>query len=126
MVKKAPAPKKAPAKKRVSASTATRSAKNTTSRKKATVKAKIRKGKAGSKANSLTETLATGLTTVFFVLFALFVAYVILHPKNDDTPQKKSRAAVEKKTPLVKNSKFDKPEFEIYPEEPVPSERSAA
>ncbi|MFZ2632252.1 MAG: divergent polysaccharide deacetylase family protein [Desulfosalsimonadaceae bacterium] len=72
------------------------------------------------------ETLATGLTTVFFVLFALFVAYVILHPKTDDTPPQKARTAVEKKNLPVKNSQFEKPEFEIYPEQPIPSQRSAA
>jgi polysaccharide deacetylase 2 family uncharacterized protein YibQ len=71
------------------------------------------------------ETIATVFTTVFFVLFALFVAYVILHPKENDKPQK-DRPAMVKKSPKVKSSKFDKPEFEVYPEKPVPSARSAA
>jgi len=133
MAKKAPPKKKASAKKRVAPSSGTQSVKITASRKKGTAKKKpankkiaIRRKKANSPANNLTETIATGLTTVFFVLFALFVAYVVLHPKANDTPQQKARTGVAKKSLPVKISKPEKPEFEIYPEPPVPSERSAA
>ena len=44
---------------------------------------------------------------------------VTRHSRNPDTE------AVKKKPP-VKISKFEKPEFEIYPEKPIPSKRAAA
>jgi len=129
MAAKPPSPKKAKpsGKKRAAASSGKGSVKKVAPRKKAAANKKpsVRKGKTSHPANRTMETIATVLTTVFFVLFALFVAYVILHPKGDDTPQKARPAAV-KKSPMVKSSKFDKPEFEIYPEKPVPSARSAA
>lgn len=128
MAAKPPSKKAKPSgKKRAAASSGKGTPKKPAPRKKAAANKKpaARKGKASSPANSSMETIATVLTTIFFVLFALFVAYVILHPKGDGPPQK-ARPAVVKKSPMVKSSKFDKPEFEIYPEKPVPSARSAA
>lgn len=129
MAAKPPSSKKAKpsAKKRTAASSGKGSAKKAAPRKKAAANKKpaARKGKTSLPANRTMETIATVFTTVFFVLFALFVAYVILHPKENDKPQK-DRPAMVKKSPKVKSSKFDKPEFEVYPEKPVPSARSAA
>ncbi|MDA8403364.1 MAG: divergent polysaccharide deacetylase family protein [Desulfobacteraceae bacterium] len=130
MVKKTPSRKKASAKKRAVTSSGTQSVKKAAPRKKAAAKKvsanRIRKRKTGTHANNLMETIATALTTVFFVLFALGVAYVILHSKDDDTPHSKVRTNAVKKAPPGKLPKSEKPEFEIYPEKPVPSERSAA
>jgi len=129
MAAKPPSSKKTkpPGKKRAVASSGKGSAKKAAPRKKvaANKKPSVRKGKTTPPANRTIETISTVLTTVFFVLFALFVAYVLLHPKGDDKPPKDRPAAV-KKSPKVKSSKFDKPEFEVYPVKPVPSARSAA
>jgi len=129
MAAKPPSSKKAnpSGKKRTAASSGKGAAKKAAPRKKAAANKKpaVRKGKTSPPANRTMETIATVFTTVFFVLFALFVAYVILHPKENDKPQK-DRSAMVQKSPMVKSSKFDKPEFEVYPEKPVPSTRSAA
>lgn len=89
------------------------------------------------------ETAATGVTTLLFVAFALFVGYLILHPKSGDkpappvadqlaykdkpikqaSPVKKPAKEAPVKEPPLKTTKFTKPDYEIYPEKPVPSRR---
>lgn len=125
--KKSPSSPKTPAKKRAASSSGSQG-KKTAPKKKAAQKksAPPRKKKSRPPQNTLMESIITVLTTGFFVLFALFVAYVILHPKEQAPQRQKPAPAAMKQEPVTKFSKHPKPEFEIYPEVPVPSERAAA
>jgi len=53
------------------------------------------------------------------------VAYVLLHPQKIDKKPEPFKAKPEKVMPL-KIAKFEKPDFEIFPVEPIPSRRAAA
>lgn len=68
------------------------------------------------------DTFVTVATTAFFALFALFVAYVLMHPQTAGPPP--APPAREKPVPL-KIAKFEKPDFEIFPTEPILSRRAA-
>lgn len=76
-------------------------------------------------ARSRFDTFVNVATTSFFVIFGLFVAYVLLHPQS---PEKSSVpvTATTKKTAPLKIAKFEKPDFEIFPTEPILSRRAAA
>ena len=65
------------------------------------------------------------MTTSFFVVFALFVVYVLLHPQKAEKAPAPVTASPGKVIPL-KIAKFEKPDFEIFPAEPIPSRRAAA
>ena len=71
------------------------------------------------------DTFITVAATSFFVLFGLFVAYVLLHP---NIPEKSPSPVLSppKKTVPLKIAKFEKPDFEIFPTEPILSRRAAA
>ncbi len=71
------------------------------------------------------DRLVTLLTTVFFVVFAVFVAYVLLYPGKIEKSGKSASVQPEKPVPL-KIARFEKPDFEIFPATPLPSRRAAA
>ncbi len=71
------------------------------------------------------DRIVTLLTTSFFVIFAVFVAYVLLHPQKINKKPEPFTAKPEKVMPL-KIAKFEKPDFEIFPAKPIPSQRAAA
>jgi polysaccharide deacetylase 2 family uncharacterized protein YibQ len=73
----------------------------------------------------LGDKIVTIMTTSFFVVFALFVAYVLLHPQNAQKIPEPASIPVKKVVPL-KIAKFEKPDFEIFPTQPIPSRRAAA
>ena len=64
------------------------------------------------------------MTTSFFVVFALFAAYVLLHPQKVEKALKPVTAIPQKVIPL-KIARFEKPDFEIFPAKPIPSRRAA-
>lgn len=80
---------------------------------------------AKSRPKSRMDTFITVATTSFFMLFALFVAYVLTHPQ---LPEKLPApvSSKPKKTVPIKIAKFEKPDFEIFPTEPILSRRAAA
>ncbi len=121
--KKKPAPKKGEAAPKKSAP-----AKKTVPKKKpgpAKKKTPSRTKKANPPQGGRMEKLVTVLTTSFFVLFGLFVAYVMLHPQSGGNKPSPVTAPPKKVVPL-KIAKFEKPDFEIFPATPIPSRRAAA
>jgi polysaccharide deacetylase 2 family uncharacterized protein YibQ len=86
----------------------------------------VPRGKAAQKPKSrIGDRIITISTTCFFVAFAVFVAYVLLHPGKIDKPVKPPSKPAEKVVPL-KIARFEKPDFEIFPAEPILSRRAAA
>lgn len=71
------------------------------------------------------DRMVTVMTTSFFVVFAVFVAYVLLHPQKVEKLPEQVSAPPKKVVPL-KIAKFEKPDFEIFPAEPILSRRAAA
>jgi polysaccharide deacetylase 2 family uncharacterized protein YibQ len=71
------------------------------------------------------DKIVTIMTTSFFVIFALFVAYVLLYPQDIEKSPASVSVPVKKVVPL-KIAKFGKPDFEIFPAKPIPSRRAAA
>jgi polysaccharide deacetylase 2 family uncharacterized protein YibQ len=74
---------------------------------------------------SLGDKIVTLMTTSIFVVFGLFVAYVLLHPQISDKKPSPVIATPRKVVPM-KIAKFEKPDFEIFPADPIPSRRAAA
>ncbi len=130
MVKKKSTPpkKKASPGKGVAASKKSSHPKKVSPRKKPTrvkKKAPSRARKETRSQGSLGDKIVTLMTTLVFVVFGLFVAYVLLHPQISD--KKPSPAIVTpKKVVPMKIAKFEKPDFEIYPAKPILSRRAAA
>ena len=120
--KKKTAPKKGAAGSKKSASP-----KKTASKKKSPARKKIiartpKKKQAGS---SMGDKIVTIMTTSFFVVFGLFVAYVLLHPQHTEKVIKSVSVPSKKVVPL-KIAKFEKPDFEIFPATPILSRRAAS
>ena len=120
--KKKPASKQsaAPAKKAVPGKSSASQKKSAAKNKRSPARKKTDKpkGRTGDR-------IVTLLTTSFFVAFAVFVAYVLLHPGTIDKPVKSASKPTEKVVPL-KIARFEKPDFEIFPAEPILSRRAAA
>jgi len=120
--KSTPPKKKTPPKKGAAASKKAASRKKPAPAKKKTAsggnKQKPTQGRLGDK-------IVTIMTTSFFVVFALFVAYVLLHPQNAEKIPESASIPVKKVVPL-KIAKFEKPDFEIFPTKPIPSRRAAS
>ena len=131
-----PPKKKAAPKKGAAVSKKTASPKKAPPRKKSAPpkkKAALRGKKQGQPPRSLGDKIVTIMTTSFFVVFALFVAYVLLHPQNSERVPKTEPVPVKEALPLkakkvvpLKIAKFEKPDFEIFPATPIPSRRAAA
>lgn len=123
-----PPKKKAAPKKSAAGSKKSASPKKAAPRKKTAPPKK--KADSGDKKQSLSprslgDRIVIIMTTSFFVVFALFVAYVLLHPQNVEKTLKSASVPVKKVVPL-KIAKFEKPDFEIFPTKPIPSRRAAA
>jgi len=73
----------------------------------------------------LGDKIVTIMTTSFFMVFALFVAYVLLNPQNAEKIPESTSIPVKKVVPL-KIAKFEKPDFEIFPTKPILSRRAAS
>ena len=125
--KTSPAKKKTAAKKKPSPKKSGVVKKTGTVKKTAPTKKKAAaRGKTTQKSRTaIGDRLITLSTTCFFVAFAVFVAYVLLHPGKIDTPVKSPSKSTEKTVPL-KIARFEKPDFEIFPATPIPSQRAAA
>jgi len=126
--KTTPPKKKAAPKKGAAASKKSASPKKPVLRKKATPakkKASSRSGKQDQPKGRLGDKIVTIMTSSFFVIFALFVAYVLMHPQKIEKAPETVPAPPEKVVPL-KIAKFEKPDFEIFPAIPIPSRRAAA
>jgi polysaccharide deacetylase 2 family uncharacterized protein YibQ len=116
-----------PAKKTTAGKKKTSPRKTGTSKKPSPAKKKPAQGgkKAQKPKRRIGDRIITISTTCFFVAFAVFVAYVLLHPGKIDKPLKSASKPSEKVVPL-KIARFEKPDFEIFPAEPIPSKRAAA
>ena len=126
--KSTPPKKKAALKKGSAGSKKAASPKKASSRKKpapAKKKTASRGKKQSRPQGSLGDKIVTIMTTSFFVVFGLFVAYVLLHPQNTEKVTKSVSVPSKKVVPL-KIAKFEKPDFEIFPATPIPSRRAAA
>ncbi len=122
--KKKSAPKKvsAASKKSAPPKKAAPRKKSSAAKKKGAASAKKQGPAQGSR---LGDKIVTIMTTSFFVIFGLFVAYVLIHPQVSEKATKSVSAPPEKVVPL-KIAKFEKPDFEIFPAKPIPSRRAAA
>jgi len=116
------AKKSTPPKKKAAPKKGAAASKKTAPRKKKTASGVKKKG---PEQGRLGDKIVTIMTTSFFVVFALFVAYVLLHPQNVEKIPESASIPVKKVVPL-KIAKFEKPDFEIFPTKPIPSRRAAS
>lgn len=126
--KSTPPKKKAAPKKGTAASKRSASPKKAVPRKKSAPikkKAASRGKKQRQPQGSLGDKIVTIMTTSFFVVFAVFVAYVLLHPQKIEKAPEIVSSPPKKVVPL-KIAKFEKPDFEIFPATPILSRRAAA